>query len=145
MNATTMTKSGIAAAVFGAGSIFIGVFGFVGRCAVPNTPCPSPSPNTIFSFGGLIVLIFGVALLLRAGWRGRVAAWVLAGIAAAPGTWFVYEVVRQHGCPLIADAVAARACLAAYGEMTAPAITFGVSALVLLIGWLRLRRGAAPT
>jgi len=140
-----MTKLGIVAAAAGACSIFLGVFGFVGRCAVPNTPCPSPSPNTIFSFGGLVVLVFGVVLLLRAGWHGSMVGWVLAAIGVAPGTWFVYEIVRQRGCPLLADAVAARACLAAYGEMTAPAITFGVSALVLLIGWLRLRRGAAPT
>jgi hypothetical protein len=127
------------AAVVGAVSIFAGVFGFLDRCAVPGAPCPSPSPNEIVAYGGLVVLVIGVALLVRAGWRGSLAGWALAAVAAVPAAWFLYEIVRQEGCPLLADPTAAQACLAAFGEMTAPAISFGVAGVILLVGLLRWR------
>jgi hypothetical protein len=133
------TKAGILAAVVGAVAVFVGVFGLMGRCAVPGAPCPSPSPNEIFAYGGLVILVIGVLLLVRAGWRGRLEAWVAAAVAAVPATWFAYEVVRQEGCPLLADPDAAQACLAAFGEMTAPAISFGVAAMLVLVGLLRWR------
>jgi hypothetical protein len=138
------TKAGILAAVVGAVSVFVGVFGFMGRCAVPGAPCPSPSPNEMLAYGGLVLLAIGVVLLVRAGWRGSLAGWVAAAIAAVPATWFVYEVVRQEGCPLLADPNAARACLAAFGEMTAAAISFGVAGMLLLVGLLRWRERGAP-
>jgi hypothetical protein len=140
------TKAGILAAVVGAVSVFVGVFGFMGRCAVPGAPCPSPSPNEIFAYVGLVLLVIGVVLLVRAGWRGSLAGWVAAAIAAVPATWFVYEIVRQEGCPLLADPNAAQACLASFGEMTAPAISFGVAGMLLLVGLLRWReRGTHVT
>ena len=135
-----MIRGGVLAAVVGALLVFLGVFGFMGRCAVPGAPCPSPSLNEILAYGGQAVLLTGVILLCRAGWRGRFAGSALAAIASVPTTWFIYEVVRQEGCPLLADPKAAQACLAAYGEMTAPVISFGVAGALLLIGWSR--RGA---
>jgi hypothetical protein len=135
----TRTKAGILAAVVGAVSVFVGVFGFMGRCAVPGAPCPSPSPNEIFAYGGLVLLVIGVVLLVRAGWRGSLVGWALAAVAAVPATWFVYEIVRQEGCPHLADPIAAQACLAAFGEMTAPGISFGVAGMLLLVGLLRWR------
>jgi hypothetical protein len=139
------TRAGILAAVVGAVSVFVGVFGFVGRCAVPGAPCPSPSPNEIFAYGGLVLLVIGVVLLVRAGWRGSLAGWALAAVAAVPAAWFVYEIVRQEGCPLLADP-AAQSCLPAFGEMTAPTISFGVAGMLLLVGLLRWRgRGAHVT
>jgi hypothetical protein len=137
------TKAGILAAVVGASSIFVGVFGFMGRCAVPGAPCPSPSPNEIFAYGGLVVLVIGVALLVRAGWRGSLAGWALAAVASVPATWWIYEIVRQEGCPLLADSNSVQACLAAYGEMTAPIISFGVAGFLFLIGWVRWRARSA--
>jgi hypothetical protein len=143
----SMTRVGILAAVVGAVSIFVGVFGFMGRCAVPDAPCPSPSPNEIFAYGGLVVLVIGMALLIRAGWRGSLAGWAVAAAASVPATWFAYEVARQEGCPLLADSNAAQACLTAFGEMTAPAISFGLAGMILVVGLLswRTRRGAHVT
>lgn len=135
----SQAKAGILAAAVGAVSVFAGVFGFLGRCAVPGAPCPSPSPNEIFAYGGLVLLLIGVALLVRESYRGRLAAGALAAVAAIPAAWFVYEVVRQEGCPLLADANAAQACLASFGEMTAPIISFGVAGMLLLVGLLRWR------
>jgi hypothetical protein len=137
-------KAGVAAAILGAMSIFLGVFGFAYRCAVPGVPCPSPSPNEILAYGGLVVLVVGVLLLLRAGWGGRLAASALAAAATVPATWFLYEIVRQEGCPLLPDPDAAEACLGGFGEMTAPVISFGVAALILLVGWLRWRSTSSP-
>lgn len=123
-------KAGVAAAILGAMSIFLGVFGFAYRCAVPGVPCPSPSPNEILAYGGLVVLVVGVLLL--------------AAAATVPATWFLYEIVRQEGCPLLPDPDAAEACLGGFGEMTAPVISFGVAALILLVGWLRWRSTSSP-
>jgi hypothetical protein len=137
------TRAGILAAVVGAVSIFVGVFGFMGRCAVAVAPCPSPSPNEIFAYGGLVALVVGVALLVLAGWRGSLRGWALAAVGSVPATWFTYEVVRQEGCPLIADPNAARACLRAFGEMTAPTLSLGVAATLLLVGFLKWRAHGA--
>ena len=137
------TKAGILAAVIGAVSVFMGVFGFVGRCAVPGASCLSPSANEIFAYGGLVLLVIGVGLLVRAGWRGSLAGWAFAAAAAVPATWFVYEIVRQEGCPLLADPNAAQVCLAAFGEMTAPTVSFGVAGMLLLVGLLRGRAHGA--
>ena len=138
-----MITLGVLAAVVGASLIFMGVFGFAGRCAVPGAPCPSPSLNELLAYSGLVVLVIGVALFVRAGWHGSLVGSALAAVAAVPAAWFGYEVVRQEGCPLLADPVAAQACLAAYGEMTAPAISFGVAGLIFLVGWLRWRGRAS--
>jgi hypothetical protein len=138
-----MTRAGVLAAVLGSLLVFLGVFGFMGRCAVPGAPCPSPSLNEILAYGGLAVLLTGVTLLTWAGWRGRVAGSALAAIASVPATWFIYEVVRQEGCPLLANPIAAQACLTAYGEMTAPVISVSVAGASLLIGWWRRRAGDA--
>jgi hypothetical protein len=133
-------KLGIVLAVVGAASMFEGVFGFIGRCANPGAPCPSPSPSEIIAYGGLILLAMGLALLVRAGWRGSLAAWALAAVAAVPAAWFLYETVRQKGCPLLADPNAAKSCLAAFGEMTAPTISYGLAVVILVVGLLRWRR-----
>jgi hypothetical protein len=85
-SALTTLAVGILAAVVGAVSVFEGVFGSLGRCAVPGAPCPSPSPNEIFAYGGLVLLVIGVALLVRAGWRGSVAGSTFAAVAAIPGS-----------------------------------------------------------
>lgn len=133
------SKVGLLAAVVGTAAIFVGLFGLLGRCAVPGAPCPSPSLNEIVGYGGLVLLVIGAALLIWSGWRGNLAASALAAAAAVPAIWFGYEIVRQEGCPLIADPNAAQACLNGFGEMTAPAISFGVAAVILLVGFLRSR------
>lgn len=138
-----MIKPGVLTAVVGASLIFVGVFGFASRCAVPGAPCPTPSPNEILAYGGLVVLVIGVALLVRAGWHGSLVGSALAAVGAVPAAWFIYEIVRQEGCPLLADPVAAQACLGAYGEMTAPVISVVVAGLIFLVGWIRWR-GRAP-
>lgn len=134
-----MIRMGVLAAVFGSLLIFLGVFGFMGRCGALGTACPFPSVNEILAYGGLAVLLTGVILLIRAGWRGSVAGSALAAIASVPATWFIYEIVRQEGCPLLADPVAVQACLGAYGEMTAPVISYSVAGAVFVIGLLRRR------
>lgn len=134
-----MIKTGLLAAVIGSLLVFMGVFGLMGRCAVPGAPCPSPSLNEIFGYGGLVVLVIGVALLMRAGWRGNLTGSALAAVASVPATWRTYEIARQEGCPLLADPITAQACLAAYGEMTAPVVSFGVAGLLLLVAWWRAR------
>jgi hypothetical protein len=139
-----MIKIGLLAAAIGSFMVFMGVFGFMGRCAVPGAPCPSPNLNEIFGYGGLVILVIGVILLMRAGWRGNLAGAALAAVASVPATWWTYEIVRQERCPLLADPLTAQACLAAFGEMTAPVISFGAAGLLLLVGWLRWRvRGLA--
>ena len=141
-----MIKTGLLAAATGSLAIFMGVFGFMGRCAAPGAPCPSPSLNEIFGYGGLVILVIGVLLLMRAGWRGSLTASALAAVASVPATWWTYEIARQEGCPLLTDPITVQACLSAYGEMTAPAISFGVAGLLLLVGWTRWRvRGADVT
>ena len=140
-----MIKLGVVMAVVGASAMFMGVFGFARRCAVPGAPCPTPSPTSILAFGGLLILVIGVALLVRAGWHGSLVGSALAAVGAVPAAWFIYELMRQKGCPLLADPDAAQACLAAYGEMTAPIISFGVAGLIFLVGWLRWRGRAALT
>ena len=139
-NPTSTIRLGVLTAGVGVSLIFVGVFGFASRCAVPGVPCPTPSPNEILAYGGLVVLVIGVALLFRAGWHGSLVGSALGAVGAVPAAWFVYEIVRQEGCPHLADPVDAQACLAAYGEMTAPVISFGVAGLILLVGRLRWRR-----
>lgn len=134
-----MIRLGVLAAVVGSLLIFLGLFGFMSRCAAPGARCPSPSLNEILACGGLALLLTGVILLLRAAWRGSVTGSALAAIASVPATWFIYELVRQEGCPLLADPVAVQACLAAYGEMTAPVISYSVAGALFLIGLFRRR------
>ena len=136
-------KGGTIAAVVGTVAIFVGLFGLLGRCAVPGAPCPSPSPNEIVAYGGLAALIIGVALLLRAGWRGTFGGWAVAAVTSVPATWFVYELVRQEGCPQLADPEAADACIGGFGfglgEMTAPTISMAVAGVILVLGLFRWR------
>jgi hypothetical protein len=133
-------RAGAVAGVVGLLLIFVGLFSLLGRCAVPGAPCPSPSPNEIAAYLGLALLVLGVILLLRAGWHGRAAGWVLAAVAIVPVTWFTYELARQGICPMLSDPAVAQACLEAYGEMTAPMLSYGAAGLVLLVGLLRWRR-----
>lgn len=138
------TRAGVVAALVGVGLINFGVFGFSGRCGFPGgPPCPSPSPNEVAAYLGLVVLVIGVVMLVRSGWRGSATGWILAAVGSVPATWFAYELARQELCPLLSDPAAARACLSAYGEMTAPVLSFGFAGLLLLVGWLRLRRTRA--
>ena len=133
-------RAGAVTGIVGFLLILIGLFSLLGRCAVPGAPCPSPSPNEIAAYLGLALLVLGVILLLRAGWHGRAAGWMLAAVAIVPVTWFVYELARQGICPMLSDPEVAQACLEAYGEMTAPILSYGAAGLVLLVGWLRWRR-----
>ena len=134
------TRIGAGAAILGFLLILVGLFSFFGRCAVPGAPCPSPSWNQVLAYLGLFVLGIGVATLVWSGWQGSAVSWVLAAAAIVPTTWYVYELARQRLCPLLSDPALSRACLAAYGEMTAAVLSYGVGAFVLLVGWLRLRR-----
>lgn len=137
------TRAGALAALLGVGLITFGVFGFAGRCGRPGVPCPSPSLNEVAAYLGLVVLIIGVVMLVRSGRRGSALDWLLAAAGMVPATWFVYELARQKLCPLLSDPAASRACLSAYGEMTAPVLSFGFAGLVLLLGWARWRIRAA--
>lgn len=141
---TPKVSVGAVTALIGAVLIFFGLFGFFGRCAVPGVRCPSPSVNEVLAYTGLLILVLGVTILLWSGWRGSVTGWVLAAAATVPAVWFVYELARQSLCPLLSDPAASRACLAAYGEMTAPVLSAGVALATLGIGWLRLRRVRSP-
>ena len=133
-------RVGAAAAIVGVLLILVGLFSSFGRCAVPGAPCPSPSWNAVLAYVGLIVLVIGVGLLVSSGWRGSAGSWLLAAVAVVPAAWFAYELARQSLCPLLSDPALSRACLTAYGEMTAPALSYGLAGVVLLVGWLRLRR-----
>ena len=138
-----MIKTGLLAAVIGSISIFMGIFGFMGRCAPPGARCPSPTLSEIFGYGGLVILVIGVLLLIRAGWRGNLTGSALAAVASVPATWWTYEIARQEACPLLAEPITVQACLSAYGEMTAPVLSFGAAGLLLLVGWSRWRGRAA--
>jgi hypothetical protein len=136
------TRAGALVALLGVGLINFGLFTFVARCR-PGVPCPSPSLNEVAAYLGLVVLIIGVAMLVHSGWHGSAAGWMLAAAGTVPATWFVYELARQKLCPLLSDPAASRACLGAYGEMTAPVLSFGVAGLILVVGWVRSRTRAA--
>jgi hypothetical protein len=133
------TRTGALFALVGVVLIFVGTFSMIGRCAVPGAPCPSPRPSEIANYIGLVALVLGVGLLVRSGWHGSAAGWALAAVAVVPATWRIYEIARQGGCPLIADPAVARACLTAYGEMTAPVLSIGLAGFTLLVGWVRSR------
>lgn len=127
-------------AIFGFLALFFGLFSGVGGCYVPGVPCPSPRLDEIIGYSGLALLLIGFVLLLRSGWRGSLSGSVLAAIAVVPAVWFIYELVRQSGCPLIGDLAAQRTCLESFGEMTAPVLSSTIGLLVIAIGWLRWRR-----
>lgn len=91
-------------------------------------------------FIGLALMAVSLVLLVRSGWRGNRWSWLVAGTGAVIATWTIYELLRQSVCPLIEDPSAMLACLTAYGEMTAPVLSFGAGLSVLVVGWLRLRR-----
>lgn len=133
------TRVGALTALLGVLLIMVGLFSF-GGCARPNVPCPSPTWNEVIAYLGVVVLFVGIAMLVWSGWRGSLASWVLAAVAAVPATWFVYERARQSICPMLDDPASSRACLTAYGEMTAPLLSLGVGVFVLVTGSLRLRR-----
>jgi hypothetical protein len=133
------TQAGVLIVLVGVVLIVVGLFSGIGRCAVPGAPCPSPRLSEIAAYSGVVALLFGLAVLVLSGWLGSIAASALAAVAAVPATWTVYEIARQSGCPLLADPALARACLTAYGEMTAPVLSFGIAGLVLLVGWSRWR------
>ena len=134
------TRAAALVALLGVLLILVGFFFSIRRCAVPGVPCPSPSWNEVVYYLGVVVLVVGAAMLVWSGWRGSTASWVLAAVAVIPATWIVYELARQSLCPLLSDPALSRACLTAYGEMTAPVLTFGVGGFVLVVGLLRLRR-----
>lgn len=128
MNAT---KTGALMALAGSALIFVGLFGMLGRCAVPGAPCPSPSAGEIAAYGGLVILVLGVFILVRSGWRGHLASSVLGALAAVPATWTFYEIVRQ-GIPLPGIGV--------LDEMTAPVLSAAVALTILLVGAMRRAR-----
>lgn len=142
-----MTRIGALAALAGVLLIFVGLFSGIGGCYVPGAPCPSPSAGEISAYLGIVVLVFGFVVLVRSSWRGSLASSAFAAVAIIPATWTLYEIARQDGCPLLADPAVVSTCLAAYGEMTAPVLSFGVGVVVLLVGFLRwrgLRKRAVP-
>ena len=134
------TRSGAIVALVGFLLIFVGLFSGIGRCAVPGAPCPEPGPDEIAAYLGLALLTVGIVLLVRAGWRGSAAAWVLAAVAVVPVVWFIYELLRQGICPMLADRPAQQACLEAYGELTAPVLSYTAAAVVLVVVLVRRRR-----
>jgi hypothetical protein len=136
----TANRVGAIAALVGVIFILVGLFSSIGSCAVAGVPCPSPSWNEILAYLGAVVLLVGIATLVWSGWHGSAGSWMLAAVSAVPAIWFVYELGRQSICPLINDPVVSGACLKAYGEMTAPVLSFGLGAVLLTVGWLRLRR-----
>lgn len=136
---TTRAAAGAMFALVGLLMIFLGLFSFIGRCAVPGAACPSPRPSEVLAYGGVLVLAVGVTLLFSSAWRGSLPSSVLSAVATIPLTWVLYEIVRQSGCPLIADPGMASACFTAFGEMTAPVLSLGAGGLVLLLGWRRWR------
>ena len=91
-------------------------------------------------FIGLGLMAMSLGLLVRAGWRGDGGSWMVAAVGFVIATWTVYELLRQSVCPLLDDTAGRIACLTAYGEMTAPTLSFAVGAVVLVAGWVRLRR-----
>jgi hypothetical protein len=134
------TRLGALIALAGFLLILVGLFSGIGGCYVPGVPCPSPRLDEIFGYSGLALLLIGIGLLLRAGWRGSLRGSLFAAVAAVPATWFLYELARQSGCVLITDQETQRACLEAFGEMTAPVLSAAVACLVVVVGWLRWRR-----
>lgn len=133
------TRIGVLTALAGVLLVFVGLFSGIGGCYVPGAPCPSPSAGEISLYLGIVVLVLGLVVLVRSGWRGSLASSAFASIAIVPAMWTFYEIARQSGCPLLADPTVASACLAAYGEMTAPVLSFGLGVVVLLVGFLRWR------
>ena len=119
------TKAGALIALVGSVLIFVGLFGMLGRCAVPGAPCPSPSLGEVAAYGGLLLLVLGVLILVRSGLRGNLASSALGAVAALPATWTLYEVLRQ-GVPLPAIGV--------LDEMTAPALSTAVALAILGVG-----------
>jgi hypothetical protein len=133
------TRVGALTALLGVLLITVGVFSF-GGCARPDVPCPSPTWNEVIAYLGVVALFVGIGMLVWSGWRGSRVSWVLAAVAAVPATWFIYELARQSICPMLSDPASLRACLTAYGEMTAPVLSFGVGVSALVAGSLRLLR-----
>ena len=122
------TKTGTLIALVGSLLIFVGLFGMLGRCARPDVPCPSPSLGEVSAYGGLLVLVFAVFILVRSGLRGNFSSAALGAVAALPATWTLYEVVRQ-GVPLPGIGV--------LDEMTAPALSAAVALAIVVVGAMR--------
>jgi membrane protease YdiL (CAAX protease family) len=76
---------------------------------------------------GLLLLSFGVARLVWAGWHGSASAWIVAAPPAAILTWTLYELVRQ-GVPLYGIGI--------FGEMTAPILSSAVGIGIVVMGRL---------
>ena len=91
-------------------------------------------------FVGLALMAVSLVLLIRSGWRGSAGSWLVGAAGTVVATWAIYELLRQSVCPLINDPAAMTACLSAWGVMTAPVLSYVAGGLVLLVGWLRLRR-----
>lgn len=135
-------RGGVVLAAGGFASILIGLFSFVGRCAVPGAPCPSPRLSEVLTYGGLALLFAGIALLVLSGWRGRTGSWVLAAVATVPATWTFYEVARQGPCQTAASGLALTVCNAipfGLGGVAAPLVSALAALIVLGVGGLRLR------
>jgi len=90
-----------------------------------------PTSTRIAYVGGIALVAFGVASLVRTGWHGSGRSWLVAASTAGVLTWTLYELIRQ-GVPLYGIGV--------LGEMTAPAVSFAVVLAILLVGWLRTAR-----
>lgn len=138
------TRIGALTALAGLLLIFIGVFSGIGGCHVPGAPCPSPRPSEIAAYLGIALAVIGSVVLVRSSWRGSLASSAFAAVAVVPTTWTLYEFARQDGCPLLGDPAVVSACLTAYGEMTAPVLSFGLGVVVLLVGLLRWRGVRKP-
>ncbi|NJD27994.1 MAG: hypothetical protein FIA92_06810 [Chloroflexi bacterium] len=100
-------------------------------CRVPGVPCPRPTVADLAFYGGLALVVLGLARLLWAGWRGSRLSWFFAAPAAGLITWTVYELVRQ-GIPMPE--------IGFLGTMTAPTLSAGVAIAVVVVGGLRLAR-----
>ena len=113
-------KAGVAMFVIGAVLLTFGVFVIFDRGAISR-----PS----FAIG-LVLTTVAFLRLGWAGWRGSIAASIVAGLVAVILTWTYYELIRQTpGVPPIGF----------LDEMTAPVLSAAAGLLVLVVGIIRAR------
>jgi membrane protease YdiL (CAAX protease family) len=109
-------KLGVLAVAIGLPLLGLGVFAI-----------PYDTGRTMYVVG-LVLLSFGVARLVWAGWHRSDVSWVIAAPAAGILTWTLYELVRQE---------ARLYGIGVLGEMTAPTLSAAVGVGFLVVGWLR--------
>lgn len=92
---------------------------------------------------GIGFLTLAIAMLMRAGWWGSARAWLLAAVGAAICSWALYEGLRRGGCGLD-DQGTPVACFPELGSLAGLVLSGTAGALMLGLGWWRLRRLGPP-